>query len=494
MLETVDVGTQSVDRYAHDAGAAAVEELRELAKPLQGLRVLHVSATPYGGGVAEILRSEIPLLRDLGLAADWHLISGDERVLRGDQGHPQRSPGVADRASRPADEQRYLAQSSTTPRMLDDERYDIVVVHDPQPLALLELHGRGDSRWIWRCHIDTARSEPRGLGASSGRSSEATTPRCSRSAGSCPPTSRRAGRDHPAGHRSAEPEEPRARHGARDRVLELDRRRHSAAAHHPGLPVRSVEGPPRRRSRRTGSRGEVPDLQLALVGSMALDDPGGWDVYHQILAEVRSDPDIHVFTNLTGVGNVEVNAFQRLSQVVIQKSIREGFGLVVSESLWKGTPVVAGRAGGIPLQLQDGGGGFLVESVEECAERMLELLGDPQARRELGESAARSSASASCSPASSPTSCACTARWSAPSAASRRARSSGSAPNSRDPVCGMHVNHFHPRHLEYDHETYYFCSRTCEEEFAANPERFLRATSRLLPHRDRPHRWFHRGQ
>ncbi len=242
------------------------------------------------------------------------------------------------------------------------------------------------------------------------------------------------------------------------------------------------------------AREQVPDLQLALVGSMAFDDPGGWDIYHQIQAEVRNDPDIHVFTNLTGVGNVEVNAFQRLSQVVIQKSIREGFGLVVSESLWKGTPVVAGRAGGIPLQLQDGAGGFLVDSVEECADRVLELLGDPQARRELGESGRAlvrdrflltrliaDELRLYCSVVG----------------AERREPSGalvGLGAEHRDPVCGMHVNHFHPRHLEYDHETYYFCSRTCEEEFAANPERFLRATSRLLPHRDRPHRWFHRGQ
>ncbi len=116
------------------------------------------------------------------------------------------------------------------------------------------------------------------------------------------------------------------------------------------------------------SREQVPDLQLALVGSMALDDPEGWRVYRTIQAEVGADPDIHVFTNLTGVGNVEVNAFQRLADVVIQKSLREGFGLVVSEALWKGTPVVAGRAGGIPLQLDDGQSGYLVDSVEECAE------------------------------------------------------------------------------------------------------------------------------
>ena len=118
---------------------------------------------------------------------------------------------------------------------------------------------------------------------------------------------------------------------------------------------------------------------------MALDDPEGWRVYREIQREVEADPDIHVFTNLTGVGNVEVNAFQRLADVVIQKSIREGFGLVVSEALWKGTPVVAGRAGGIPLQLEDGCSGYLVDSVEQCAERVHELLLDPERRLAFGE-------------------------------------------------------------------------------------------------------------
>jgi trehalose synthase len=132
------------------------------------------------------------------------------------------------------------------------------------------------------------------------------------------------------------------------------------------------------------ARKEVPDLQLALVGSLALDDPEGWDMYRQIVEETRDDALVHVFTNLIGVGSIEVNAFQRLSNVVLQKSLREGFGLVVSEALWKGTPVVAGRAGGIPLQMADGVGGELVDSIEECAQMLVSLLHDKQRARELG--------------------------------------------------------------------------------------------------------------
>ena len=134
---------------------------------------------------------------------------------------------------------------------------------------------------------------------------------------------------------------------------------------------------------------QVPEVQLALVGSMAFDDPQGWSIYAELERAARDDPDLHLFTNLTGVGNIEVNAFQRLSDVVVQKSIREGFGLVVSETLWKGTPVVAGRAGGIPLQLREGVGGFLVESIDECAARVVELLQNPDEGAALGNRGTR---------------------------------------------------------------------------------------------------------
>ena len=132
------------------------------------------------------------------------------------------------------------------------------------------------------------------------------------------------------------------------------------------------------------ARREVPELQLAMVGSMALDDPEAWDIYRRLQVEAHGDPQMQLFTNLTGVGNIEVNAVQRLADVVVQKSIREGFGLVVSEALWKGTPVVATHAGGIPMQMASGEGGFMVDSTSECAERVVWLLRNPAEARRIG--------------------------------------------------------------------------------------------------------------
>jgi trehalose synthase len=127
-----------------------------------------------------------------------------------------------------------------------------------------------------------------------------------------------------------------------------------------------------------------PDVQLALVGSMASDDPEGWDFYNATLAHAAGDDDIHILNNFNNVGAIEVNAFQSLADVVVQKSTREGFGLTVSEALWKGRPFIGGDVGGIPLQVTDGVSGYLVRSVEDCATRCLAIMEDPSLGTMLG--------------------------------------------------------------------------------------------------------------
>jgi trehalose synthase len=130
---------------------------------------------------------------------------------------------------------------------------------------------------------------------------------------------------------------------------------------------------------------EIPGLQLALVGSFAQDDPESWDMYAAIHTEANKDDDMFVYSNLSGIGNMEVNAFQRASDVIVQKSIREGFGLVVAEALWKERPMVAGNAGGIPLQMTGNLSDYLVNSAEECAEKIVYLLRNPAVCKQLGE-------------------------------------------------------------------------------------------------------------
>jgi trehalose synthase len=129
---------------------------------------------------------------------------------------------------------------------------------------------------------------------------------------------------------------------------------------------------------------EIPEVQLALVGSMATDDPEGWQFFNSTLEYADGDPDIKILNNLNQVGSIEVNAFQSQAEVVIQKSTREGFGLTVSEALWKARPFIGGDVGGIPLQVQDGTTGYLVSSPEQCAERATQILREPELAKQLG--------------------------------------------------------------------------------------------------------------
>jgi trehalose synthase len=129
---------------------------------------------------------------------------------------------------------------------------------------------------------------------------------------------------------------------------------------------------------------QVPSAQLALVGSMATDDPEGWEFFNQTMAYADGNPDIHILNNLNNVGAIEVNAFQSQADVVIQKSTREGFGLTVSEALWKARPFIGGDVGGIPLQVEDGESGYLVSSAEECAQRSVAILENPDLGKRLG--------------------------------------------------------------------------------------------------------------
>lgn len=384
MLQRVTVGRWSLSAYEGIAPAAVIEALREQARSLRGARILHVNATAYGGGVSELLRSSVPLLRDLGLHVDWKVIGGNPGFFHATKALHNALQG-APRSLNAAEQMAYRDCAQENAATLDGG-YDFIVLHDPQPVGLLQAHGRGSARWVWRCHIDT--SEPN----QEAWSFLAPQLEGFDAAVFTMPEFIPAGLPVPRTAVIAPAIDPLS-----PKNIDLDPRTANQILDWIGvdLPGRLVTQVSRFDAWKDPLgvldayrlvREEIPGVQLALVGSMALDDPEGWEVYRQVSDAAGDDPLIHIYTNLTGVGNIEVNAFQRLSDVVVQKSIREGFGLVVSESLWKGTPVVAGRAGGIPLQMKDGVGGRLVQSTEQCASALLELLSDPELALALGQS------------------------------------------------------------------------------------------------------------
>jgi len=384
MLQLVDVGVRSIAAYRGIAPDPILDELADLASDLRGARVLHINATPYGGGVSELLRSVVPLLNDLGLAADWRIIGGDDAFFDATKtlhNALQGSPVNLSDAQRTA----FLARSEANARQME-KAYDIVVVNDPQPVALPALHGKGDARWVWRCHIDTshANSDAWAILRPFLAQYDAAVYTMREFIPDDLPINRVElipPAIDPLSPKNLDLPESLARAVLDWIGIELGRRLITQVSRFdPWKDPLGVIAAYRL------VREQHPGIQLALVGSMAFDDPQGWSMYGQLQAEIQGDPLIHLFTNLSGVGNVEVNAFQRLSDVVVQKSIREGFGLVVSEAMWKHTPVVAGRAGGIPLQMADGAGGLLVDSVDETADAITRLLDEPELAAELGRS------------------------------------------------------------------------------------------------------------
>lgn len=382
-LQLVSVGNASLDSYRKAAGGKALEEVRRLASPLEGARVLHLNSTAYGGGVAEILRSHIPLMRDIGIHADWMTIAGDDPFFRVTKAFHNALQGAEYNLTVPSKKAYLDTNSRNTAFSYDD--YDYIIVHDPQPAAIRSMYGSGKAKWVWRCHIDLSDPNPqvwRFLRPYVDAYDAVVFTMAEYAMKDLPPE--KVWLIPPA----IDPTTPKNTYlppKLCENILSfagIDTRRPlvtQVSRFDPWKdPLGVVEA--YRKVKR-----QVPEVQLAMLGHLAMDDPQGAEMYEATRKAAGSDPDVHMYTNFTAASSIEVNAFQRSSDVVIQKSIREGFGLVVAEAQWKSTAVVAGRVGGIPMQLRDGKGGYLVDSIDECADRVLHLLEDPEQAKAMGE-------------------------------------------------------------------------------------------------------------
>ena len=386
MLGSVPITPKALDDYRPIVGEAGIDEIRELAAPLAGARVLHLNSTSFGGGVAEILTTLVPLLNDAGLATDWQVIRGSDGFYQVTKAMHNSLQGMFVDWT-PQMRETWLQENRRSAELFD-ETYDFVIVHDPQPAALLQSLREHDAgyaagRWIWRCHIDLTEAQVQTwdllkLYLREYDGAIFTSPDYIKEGLEGPQQFTVPPAIDPLSAKNIDlpPETHRAileRYGIDQRrpfiaqIARFDRWKDPLGAIEVYRLVKQ----------------DVPELQLVLVASMAHDDPEGWAWYERTVRRAGEDYDIHILSNLNGVGNVEVNAFQR-AQVVIQKSVREGFGLVVSEALWKGRPVVAGKVGGIPLQIIDGQTGYLVSTTEECAERVAALLSEPDVADRMG--------------------------------------------------------------------------------------------------------------
>lgn len=388
MLTPVPVPPKSLGDYAAVAGAQTVAQLREQAERFRGARVLHISSTAFGGGVAELLYTLVPLMRDLGLDVEWRLLEGHESFFTVTKAMHNALQGAEVVWTEHMQDLYREVNEDNAERFAGE--YDFVVVHDPQPAALYPIlldGGEPKGRWIWRCHIDlTERFDPVW---------EFLRPIVSRYAAAVFTMADFVPADLVVPHLALIPPsiDPLSL-----KNVPMDHEMVTEVIQRYGIdPLRPLVVQVSRFDPWKDPLGvidayrlakkEFPGLQLVLVASMATDDPEGWHYFTKTEEHRADDPDVRLLSNLQEVGALAVNAFQRAADVVVQKSLREGFGLTVSEAMWKRKPVIGGNAGGIRLQIADGESGFLVSSVEECAERICTVLRDPQRAAEMGTAA-----------------------------------------------------------------------------------------------------------
>lgn len=374
VIRSVNVGRKSLADYNSIVSRDLMAEIRTLAGPLEGKRALHVSATSFGGGVAEILYSLVPLMNDVGLRADWKVMYGRDdffHVTKTIHNSLQGDPRELTDAEKAIFERYSLINVGG----LSDD-YDFVIIHDPQPAAFRLFAPDTDAQWIWRCHIDLSTPNRQVLDFLL-PFIEVYDLSVFHMAQYIPP-----------GNRVPDPVVmPPAIDPLAPKNMSLSPEDAAYIVDQFGL---DIERPLMLQVSRFDPwkdplgvidayrvvKERFPTLQLALVGSMATDDPEGWEYFTRTTDYAGDDPDIYILSNLNNVGAVEVNAFQTHAEVVVQKSIREGFGLTVTEALWKARPTVAGNVGGIPLQIVDGETGYLVSSAEETAQRSIQILED----------------------------------------------------------------------------------------------------------------------
>ncbi|MEJ2314311.1 MAG: glycosyltransferase [Nitrospirota bacterium] len=362
-----------ISRYEGISPRSDIVLIERLCEKLRGKTFLHVNSTKAGGGVAEILQRMVPLLGDLGIKARWEVITGDEKFFDMTKKVHNALQGDAEAISDGMwDHYREVNRGNAARLDLDA---DAVLIHDPQPAPLVEYRKGG--KWFWRCHIDIS-SPKREVYTKI----DPYVREYDLAIFSVAKFARAAAVEEFIVSPSIDP--------LSEKNMDLDGDEIKEIARKFDIPLdRPIILQVSRFDRWKDPQGVIEafklarkevDATLVLLGNVATDDPEGAAVYHSLLDE-REERIIILSVQDTAL----VNALQRRAHVVLQKSIREGFGLTVAEAMWKGTPVIGGNAGGIRCQIEDGVNGFLVSSVQEAAERVVQLIGDEDLRRRIGQ-------------------------------------------------------------------------------------------------------------
>ena len=382
MLEVVETEKKLLDNYINIVGKEEIENIKKLASTLKGKKIVHINATSFGGGVAEILSTLVPLMKDVGLEAEWQVIQGSDDFFNVTKAIHNGMQGMEVPFSE--EMKKIFLNSSRLNEKLFEGEFDYIVIHDPQPVAILNYRKKKIGKWIWRLHIDPTNAQEKiwqfikpfveKYDATIFTLKEYVKDDLKvENIAIIPPAI------DPLSPKNMELGQEEIENVVRKYKVDLNRPIITQVSRFDPWkdPLGVID------MYRIVKR-EIKDVQLILIASMAHDDPEGWEYYEKTARHAGEDYDIHLLSNLNGVGNLEVNAFQRASNVIIQKSLREGFGLVITEALWKGKPVVAGNVGGIPLQVDNRRTGYLIGDISECAKRVIHLLKDSEIAKKMG--------------------------------------------------------------------------------------------------------------
>jgi trehalose synthase len=365
-----------IDEYIPVVGQPQIDDLRLLAEKLRGKVIQNINSTSVGGGVAEILSRMVPMLKELGVDARWDFIKGGERFFEATKKFHNALHGVNVELL----EQDFDVFLETSRNNIEElNTYgDVVFIHDPQPIALVDK--KAGNKWIWRCHVDVSEPNKRVWDFLRGY-----IDRYDASVFSAPAFSQKLPVKQFLISPSIDP--------LSDKNKDLPQETIDAVLEKYGIPKdKPIVTQISRFDRLKDPLGVIQvykqvkkysDCRLVLAGGGASDDPESAEVLLEVREAAKGDPDIHIL--LLAQNDIEINALQRASTVIMQKSLREGFGLTVSEALWKAKPVVASNVGGIPLQIAHKYSGLLCNSIEGAGFSLKQLLHSPDYARKLGE-------------------------------------------------------------------------------------------------------------
>jgi trehalose synthase len=365
-----------IEEYIPIVGQSIIDDLKLLAEKLKGKVIQHINSTSVGGGVAEILSRMVPLLKELGVDTRWDLIKGGEQFFEVTKKFHNALQGGTEIISR----HDFDIFMETSQKNIDgvDTYGDIVFIHDPQPIGLIKK--KANNKWIWRCHIDVSNPNQRVWSFLKDFVADYDAV-----VFSAPTFSQRLPIRQFLISPSIDPLSDKNRE-LPQKVIDSVLSKYSILKDKPIItqisrfdrlkdPVGVIEAYQQVK--------KYIDCQLVLAGGAATDDPEGMKVLEEVKEKAKQDRDIHIL--LLPHNDIEVNALQRASTVIIQKSIKEGFGLTVAEALWKAKPVVASKVGGITLQIKHKYSGLLCHSIEGASFAIKQLLNSPEYAKKLGE-------------------------------------------------------------------------------------------------------------